>query len=202
MNEDVDKKELDQLLAFVQDSVTPPPPRSFSIKRELFELAKMVVWVVVMFYGLRTFVVEGFEIRGHSMENTLENHERVLVVKFIYMFKPIERGDVVVFRFPIEPKRRFVKRVIGVPGDRVEIRDGIVYVNDQPIDEPYVRISARNPRASENMYPVLVPEDSYYVLGDHRNVSSDSRSWGSVKRSDIVGKAVFRFWPPSEIGVL
>ena len=197
-----ENKELDQLMAYVQDAVTPPPPRSSSIKRELFEWAKMVVWVVVMFYGLRTFVVEGFEIRGHSMENTLENHERVLVAKFIYMFRPIRRGDVIVFRYPIDPTRRFVKRVIGLPGDEIRIKDGIVHVNGQPVDEPYVFENGQSFRFRENRTGEQVPKGHYYVLGDHRNVSSDSRSWGTIPRDDVIGKAVFRFWPLSEVGVL
>jgi len=202
MQEDNENKELDQLLTYVQDAVTPPPPRDSSIKREVFEWAKMVVWVVVMFYGLRTFVVEGFEIRGHSMENTLENHERVLVAKFIYMFRPIQRGDVIVFRPPQDPKRRFVKRVIGLPGDRIAIRGGVVNVNSEPVDEPYVYENDRGWRSREDLPSVLVPEGSYYVLGDHRNVSSDSRNWSSIPRDAIIGKVVFRFWPPSEVGVL
>jgi len=202
MHENDEEKEFDQLLAYVQDAVEPPPPPSSSIKRETFELAKMVVWVVVMFYGLRTFVVEGFEIRGHSMESTLDDHERVLVAKFIYMFRPIERGDVVVFRFPNDPKRRFVKRVIGLPGDTVRITQGRVYVNDKLVDEPYVYVSGHRVGGSENLPAVRVPDGHYYMLGDHRNLSSDSRSWGPVPRRDILGRAVFRFWPPSEIGLL
>jgi len=202
MQEDNENKELDQLLTYVRDAVTPLPPRDSSIKREVFEWVKMVVWVVVMFYGLRTFVVEGFEIRGHSMENTLENHERVLVAKFIYMFRPIQRGDVIVFRSPQDPKRRFVKRVIGLPGDRIAIKGGIVHVNGQPVDEPYVYENDRGLRSREKLLTAVVPERSYYVLGDHRNVSSDSRNWKSVPRDAIIGKVMFRFWPPSEVGVL
>lgn len=202
MQEDNENKELDQLLTYVQDAVIPPPPRSSSIKREVFEWAKMVVWVAVMFYGLRTFVVEGFEIRGHSMENTLENHERVLVAKFIYMFRPIQQGDVIVFRFPNDPTRRFVKRVIGLPGDTVEIKNGIVIVNGEPVDEPYVYENGRDFRFGKNLASKRVPEGHYYVLGDHRNVSSDSRSWKAIPRDAVIGKVVFRFWPPSEVGVL
>ena len=202
MREDNDNNELDQLLDYVQDAVTPPTTRTSSIKREVFEWAKMVVWVVVMFYGLRTFVVEGFEIRGHSMENTLENQERVLVAKFIYMFRPIQRGDVIVFRFPKEPARRFVKRVIGLPGDDVEIKAGVVHVNGEPVDEPYVYENGQSFLFRENLPGERVPAGQYYVLGDHRNVSSDSRSWGFIPRDDVIGKAVFRFWPPSEVGVL
>ncbi len=201
---DDENRELNHLFTYVHDAaVTPPPPRSSSIKRDVFELAKMVVWVVVMFYGLRTFVVEGFEIRGHSMENTLENRERVLVLKFVYMFRPIERGDVIVFRFPNDPKRRFVKRVIGLPGDTVKIEKGRVYVNGAPIDEPYVNMGEGNMRASgESLSELTVPEEHFFVLGDHRDVSSDSRSWGAIPRDAIIGEAVLRFWPPSEVGLL
>ena len=202
MQEENENKELDHLLTYVRDAVTPPPPRNSSIKREMFEWCKMVVWVVVMFYGLRTFVVEGFEIRGHSMENTLENHERVLVAKFIYIFRPIQRGDVIVFRFPQDPKRRFVKRVIGLPGDTVAIKGGVVNVNGEPVDEPYVYENARGLRFRESLPSVLVPEDCYYVLGDHRNVSSDSRGFKPIPRDAVIGKVVLRFWPPSEVGVL
>lgn len=205
MQDNNEREELDQLLTYVQETAGPqPPPPPPTIKREIFELAKMVVWLVALFYGLRTFVVEGFEIRGHSMENTLENNERVLVLKFLYTFSEIERGDVIVFRFPEDPKRRFVKRVIGTPGDTIEMIDGVVYVNGMRIEEPYVYVSSRSrPGASENKDPEVVPEGKYYVLGDHRNVSSDSRSsMGPIPRSAVVGKAVMRFWPLTDMGLL
>jgi signal peptidase I len=205
MQNNDENRELDQLLIYVQESTAPQPvaPQP-TMKREIFELAKMVVWLVVLFYGLRTFVVEGFEIRGHSMEQTLENNERVLVLKFVYTFRDIKQGDVIVFKFPDDPKRRFVKRVIGVPGDTVAMVDGDVFVNGMRIDEPYVHISSLSRTgASQNLKPTKVPKGEYYVLGDHRNVSSDSRSsMGAIPRHFIVGKAVLRFWPPTDMGLL
>ena len=138
------------------------------------------------------------------MENTLENKERVLVLKFVYTFSEIDRGDVIVFRYPDDPNRRFVKRVIGTPGDTVEMIDGAVYVNGMLIEEPYVYVSSQaRPGASENKSPELVPVGHYYVMGDHRNVSSDSRSnMGPIPRNAIIGRAVVRFWPVTDIGLL
>jgi len=169
-------------------------------RKEIFDFFKMVVWFALLFFGLRTFVVEGFEIQGNSMEPTLEDHERLFVLKFIYRFDAVERGDVIVFRYPEDVSRRFIKRVIGLPGDTVEIRNGDVLVNGRVLQEPY--LDERYVRPNERKAKVTVPQDCYYVLGDHRSVSSDSRSGWFVPRSNIIGKAALRFWPVTKFGTV
>jgi signal peptidase I len=121
------------------------------------------------------------------------------VNKFVYRFRPIERGDVVVFWYPKDPSVSFIKRVVGRPGDQVEIRRGAVFVNGQRVREDYVRMQFKD---DESYAPVQVPPGYYYVLGDHRNSSNDSRSWGEVPEKYIYGKALLRFWPLSKMGLI
>jgi signal peptidase I len=111
----------------------------------------------------------------------------------------VQRGDTVVFWFPGDPSKSYIKRVIGVPGDMVEVRNGVVYVNGSRLAETYVPPEYRD---HSIMPPERVPEDQYFVLGDHRSSSNDSRAWGMVPRRYIYGKAVFVYWPPDKVGVL
>src|SRR5215475_10161591 len=138
------------------------------------------------------FLYQPVKVEGTSMMPSLEDQERIFVNKFVYRLEPIQRGDVVVFRYPRDPSKSFIKRVIGVAGDRVQIDEGRVFVNGREVDEDYV------PRAyaDERSYPELVvPPDSYFVLGDHRSLSNDSRDFGPVNETYIYGKAVFGYWP-------
>jgi signal peptidase I len=169
-------------------------------RKELIDFFKMVVWFALFFFCLRTFVVEGFEIQGSSMEPTLEENERLFVLKFVYRFDNVERGDVIVFLYPEDRSRRFIKRVIGLPGDTVEIRKGQVWVNGKELQEAYLNESYFRPE--RDVSKVTVPADCYYVLGDHRSVSSDSRSGWFVPRKNIVGKAALRFWPVTRFGTI
>jgi signal peptidase I len=156
--------------------------------------------VAVLFcFFLITFVAQAFRVQGTSMLPLLEDSERIIVNKFIYRFHPIQRGDVVVFWYPKDPSVSFIKRVVGVPGDSVELRRGALFVNDRRISEGYVRPQFND---DETHGPVTVAKGYYYVLGDHRNSSNDSRSWGEVPEKYIYGKAVFRFWPPSKMGFI
>ncbi len=158
---------------------------------------------VVLAMGIRTFVAEARYIPSGSMEPTLEINDRLVIEKISYHFNPPVRGDIVVFWPPeslfANGKRRdaFIKRVIGLPGDTVEITGGTVFVNGDPLDENYIK--------AEPDYiwgPETVPSDQYLVLGDNRNSSYDSHAWGFVPRENIIGRAVVRFWPPSRVGGL
>jgi signal peptidase I len=144
-------------------------------------------------------VAQAFRVQGTSMLPLLEDSERIVVNKFVYRFHPIERGDVVVFWYPKDPSVSFIKRVIGMPGDTVELRNGALYVNDTRLREGYVR---PNYKDDESYPPVEVKKGYYYVLGDHRNSSNDSRNWGEVPERYIYGKAFFRFWPLSKMGFI
>ena len=158
---------------------------------------------VVLALGIRTFVAEARYIPSGSMEPTLEINDRLVVEKISYHFNPPERGDIVVFwppdnLFP-EGKRRdaFIKRIIGLPGDTVEVAEGRVIRNGEVLEEDYIK--------AEPTYtwgPETVPEGSLLVLGDNRNSSYDSHSWGFVPVENVIGKAIVRFWPPSRVGGL
>lgn len=145
------------------------------------------------------FLYQPVKVEGNSMMPALADQERIFINKFAYRFEAIERGDVVVFRYPGDPSKNYIKRVVGVPGDRIEIFRGQVLVNGQKLEEPYVPAQYRDQRS---MSEVVVPASSYFVLGDHRNLSSDSRDFGVVERKAIFGKAVFAYWPTEMLGKL
>ena len=114
-------------------------------------------------------------------------------------FEDIRRSDIVVFRFPLDPTKSYIKRVVGLPGDEIELVRGQLYINGRHVEEPYIRKDFQD---LSTYPPVSVRSDHYYVLGDHRNTSNDSRTWGTVGRDFIVGKAVFAYWPIDQFGVL
>jgi signal peptidase I len=167
--------------------------------RAVYELLHDLSVAVLFCFFLITFVAQAFRVQGTSMLPLLEDGERIIVNKFIYRLHPIDRGDVVVFWYPRDPTVSFIKRVVGLPGDSVEVRAGTVYVNGVRLAEEYVDAKFRD---DESFAPVEVRRGYYYVLGDHRNSSNDSRSWGEVPEKYIYGRAVFRFWPLSKIGVI
>jgi signal peptidase I len=145
------------------------------------------------------FLYQPVKVEGTSMMPTLLDQERVFINKFVYKLEPIERGDVIVFRYPRDPSKSYIKRVIAVAGDRVRIDAGVVYVNGRRMSEDYV------PRMYEDVrsYPeTIVPPHGYFVLGDHRNLSNDSRDFGTVDEDFIYGKAVFGYWPVDKMGML
>lgn len=148
---------------------------------------------------LIVFIYQPVKVEGTSMMPALTDQERIFINKFTYHFGlgSIERGDMVVFWYPQDPAKSYIKRVIGVPGDLVEIDAGQVMVNGRLLVEDYVPEEYRDRVSWE---PHRVPRDSYFVLGDHRSSSSDSRTWGFVKRKDIYGKAVFVYWPLDKMG--
>lgn len=160
--------------------------------RDIFFAALTAILIVV-------FVVQPVKVEGTSMQPRLFDHERIFVNKFVYHFAEIDRGDIVVFWFPREPNKSLIKRVVGLPGDRLEIHSGKVFVNERQLDEAYVRSQYFDNRSYG---PVDVPENQYFVMGDHRSSSNDSRHWGGVPRENIFGRAVFRYWPVSRMGLI
>jgi signal peptidase I len=147
------------------------------------------------------FVYQPVKVEGTSMMPSLEDQERIFINKFIYRFGmgEISRGDMIVFWYPGDPSKSYIKRVVGLPGDRVEISEGNVTVNGHSLREDYVPPAYRD---HQSVPETLVPDDHYYVLGDHRTSSNDSRSWGPVHRRHIYGKAVFIYWPLDKIGLI
>ncbi len=158
-----------------------------------------VVISVVIAAIVIVFLYQPVKVEGTSMMPSLTDQERIFVNKFVYRFGDIQRGDIVVFWFPLDPSKSYIKRVIGLPGDVVEIKNGTVIVNGKVVDEPYVPEQYRD---YMSFGPYTVEPDHYYVLGDHRNASNDSRTWQTVERKRIYGKAVFVYWPLEKFGAL
>ena len=145
------------------------------------------------------FLYQPVKVEGNSMLPSLEDQQRIFINKFVYRLEAIHRGDIVVFHYPRDPSKSYIKRVIGVPGDRVRVAAGRVLLNGTLIDEPYVPKQYWDFRS----YPeVVVPPGAYYVLGDHRLMSNDSREFGPVSEENIYGKAVLVYWPVEKFGVL
>ena len=168
------------------------------------EAVETIVWAFVLAMIIRTFIIQAFWIPSGSMIPTLEINDRVLVAKFWNLFFPPSRGSLYVFRYPVDPSRDFVKRIIAVPGDTVDIKDGVVYINGNPTDEPYVKNHDRYTLRQSSVFPQVpftVPEGKYYMLGDNRSNSQDSRFWGFADISDMRGPVFFRYWPLNRIGI-
>lgn len=188
----------------LEPASAPPPAQSPRGENPWVEGFKTIGLSIVLALGIRHFVAEARYIPSESMLPTLEINDRLIVEKITYHFGNPQRGDIIVF-WPTDKlkqdnpslKDAFIKRVIGLPGDKVQVRDGRVYINDEPLDENYIAEAPNYPWG-----PEIVPPDSYLVLGDNRNNSYDSHYWGYVPRENIIGRAVVRFWPPERIGTI
>ncbi|MBQ9565138.1 MAG: signal peptidase I [Synergistaceae bacterium] len=168
------------------------------------ETIETIVWAFVLAMIIRTFIVQAFWIPSGSMIPTLEVGDRVLVAKFWNWFREPSRGSIYVFRYPMDPDRDFVKRVIAVPGDVVDIQDGVVLINGQPTEEPYVKYHDHFTLRPGRFFPEVpftVPEGKYLMLGDNRPNSQDGRFWGFVSFNEIHGPVFFRYWPLNRIGI-
>jgi len=168
-------------------------------KSPILELVESVLVAVVLALIIRFFLFEPFYIPSGSMEPTLQVEDKIIVNKLVYRFKDPERGDIVVFQHPmLDPKLDYIKRVIGLPGETLEIKDSTVYINGEPLKEDYLPEDLR----FMDFGPVTIPENSYFMMGDNRNNSQDSRVWGTLPREYIIGKAFLIFWPMGRIGLL
>lgn len=170
----------------------------------LRENLESILWAVALALVIRTFIVAPFKIPSGSMRPTLIEGDRILVNKFLYRFHEPRRGDIIVFRFPENPKRPFIKRLIAAGGDEVEIRQGRVLVNGRRPDAAVVQdFSYHNQgQFGQEGTATTVPADMYYVLGDNSSSSHDSRFWGFVPKRFLIGKAVYIFWPPKRLRAL
>ncbi len=167
-----------------------------AVRSSIVETLDACIVAALLSLFIITIIVQAFYIPSGSMEPTLMVNDRILVAKFIYRVEPVRRGDVIVFRYPLNTQRDFVKRVIGLPGEMVELKEGVVYVTGEPVSE---KGYALKPDFG-NYGQVTVPAHEYFVLGDNRNNSEDSRFFGYVPRANIVGRALFIYWPPSRVG--
>jgi signal peptidase I len=178
----------------------PPPLPAFQTRtaglglwvRDLLISAGISVLII-------TFLYQPVRVEGTSMLPRLEDHDRLFINKFVYHIESIHREDVVVFHYPRDPEKSYIKRVIGLPGDKIWIDHGLVWVNGVALDETYVPDRYRD---SRSMAEMVIPEDSYFMIGDHRSISSDSREFGPVERDLIYGKAEFVYWPAKDAGVV
>src|ERR1700756_2900360 len=146
-----------------------------------------------------TFLYQPVRVEGTSMQPQLRDQDRLFINKFVYRFENISRGDVVVFYYPRDPEKSYIKRVIALPGDDLRIDAGRVYVNGSLLTEPYVPRRYRDTRSQED---IVIPGGEYFVMGDHRSISSDSRDFGPVPRDLIYGKAAFVYWPAEDMGII
>jgi len=185
------------------------PLRARSVFWSTLSWVRDLAFACLIAVVLVVFLYQPVRVEGPSMEPGLTDQERIFINKFTYRLGGgVAHGDTVVFIYPREPHKSYIKRVIGVPGDRIRIVSGQVFVNGRPVQEDYVAPENRDNMSWPPAVPGAVPDDrevptgQYFVLGDHRNSSSDSRSWGWVPRDNIFGKAVFIYWPPDKIGRL
>jgi signal peptidase I len=172
--------------------LTSPGLRLAQVKEELVAWVKTLVSAAVYAVLIVTFGFQVARVEGQSMAPTLEDQDRLIVNKLVYRIGEPRRGDIVMLYYPLNPDKSFVKRVIAEEGDTVRIVDGRVYVNDIPLKDDYV---SSEYRSHDDWGPQVIPEGYYFVMGDHRNNSSDSRHWGMVPKRYIIGKVQLRWWP-------
>ncbi|MBX7256292.1 MAG: signal peptidase I [Candidatus Hydrogenedentes bacterium] len=211
--------------------VQPQQTASQEVKREVVEFVKTVAWFLLLFFLLKSYVIEGYEVQGPSMEPTLINQERILVLKFPHWLSQkswfsgidaIKPGDIVVFDSTDEAHKRYVKRVVAEgpkydvgntviaskegdsPGETVpvQIKTGQLFVNNRRVDETYLPREIGEPFQSTERDEVKLRAGEYYVLGDNRRISKDSRNFGPIDDRRVIGKAILRFWPLSKFGLL
>lgn len=184
------------------DEVLPPAdpaPRTVLPVIGALSLLRDIAISVILAVIMIVFVYQPVKVEGTSMMPGLTDQERIFINKYTYKIgaKTISRLDPVVFNYPYDHSQSYIKRIIGLPGDTIMINEGTVFVNGVKLDEPYVPDEYRDRRSTPKE---TVPAGHYFVLGDHRSSSNDSRVWGFVERGEIYGKAVFIYWPPNKIG--
>ena len=167
-------------------------------KTSLKDILQVVVAAFVLAFLLKTFVVGNFWIPSESMVPTIEVNDKVIVTNFSYWFSEPKRGDVIVFKYPMDPKTDYIKRCIGLPGETVEFRNSQLYINGELVEEPYLP----DDLVFADYGPVEVPEGQYFMCGDNRNHSADSRVWGFLDEDLIIGKAQIIYWPFDRFGRL
>jgi signal peptidase I len=183
----------------ISSNTSSEPPPLLSLRHEIRVWTRDLLIAIGLALVIIVFLYQPVKVEGTSMAPLLSDQERIFINKFVYRFEAIHRGDVVVFWYPLDRSKSFIKRVIALPGETVSIRQGVVEVNGSVVPEPYV------PPQYEDVSdygPVRVPKDSYFVMGDHRISSNDSRVFGPVASRFIYGRAVFAYWPVDHFGSL
>jgi len=187
------------MAASPQPAAAAASPSSSGASSLLREFAEVVVLAIILYFGI-SFAVQAVHVEGLSMFATLEDNDYLIANKIDYRLHPPQRGDIVILRPPTDNSKDFIKRVIALPGERLLIRDGIVYINGRKLDEPYLPEAWTVFNNWGGTDGTLMGPDQYFVMGDNRNKSQDSRSFGPISRERIDGRAWFRIWPLSSFG--
>lgn len=179
---------------------TPPPPKESGFFAELFKFSLIALFIVL---PIRLFVAQPFIVSGASMEPTFHTSEYLIVDQLTYHFEKPERGDVVIFKYPKDPSKYFIKRVIGLPGETIQIEGTSVIVRNDASPQGFILSESYiDDMSPSELITEVLGDDEYFVMGDNRNASSDSRAWGALPEENIVGRAFVRLFPFSEIGVM
>jgi signal peptidase I len=192
---------LETIIDVAAETVGEVPTPKEKQPSSFFELAQFALIALIIVIPIRMFVAQPFIVSGESMENTLHTNEFLIIDEISYRFEDPKRGDVIVFRYPKDPSKFFIKRIIGLPGETVNIQGDVVKLTKKDgvevtLEEPYVKTMARNTSLIEKL-----GDREYFVMGDNRDASSDSRVWGVLNREKIVGRALLRLFPFTEVGV-
>jgi len=172
----------------------------------ILELTKVVVISLIIIFPIRFFIIQPFYVKGASMEPSFYDSEYLIIDEISYRFEEPQRGDVIVFRYPRNPQEYFIKRIIGLPKENIQIKEGDIYIyngynpNGLIMEEEYLKNNVNTYSSNNKM--IELSEDEYYVLGDNRTSSQDSRNFGSVDRSFIIGRVLFRGWPLDRMGLI
>jgi signal peptidase I len=206
--DDRSRPDVPDVPAELDDEVDPEVARrraAAHLRRQVVEWVLLIGLAVVIALVVKAFLIQAFYIPTGSMEPTLDVNDRVLVNKLAYRLGDPERGDIIVFDAPREARtddvQELIKRVIGLPGETIESRDGRIYIDGQLLEEPYLTDVNRD-NLGEPIAPIVIPEGQYFVMGDNRSNSQDSRFFGTISEDDIVGRAFVRIWPIPDFGFL
>ena len=163
----------------------------------LWEISKIVIIALVIVVPIRYFLFQPFLVKGQSMEPNFENGDYLIIDEISYRFKSPQRGEVIVFKYPQNPSLRYIKRIIGLPGETIEIKDGEIIISQNGKDQTTLDESKYLPSGTKTPGEIQISldEDDYFVLGDNRSASADSRRWGPLPKEDIIGRVLFRAWP-------
>ncbi|MEW6661250.1 MAG: signal peptidase I [Bacillota bacterium] len=167
-------------------------------KSAFSEFLESIIIAIILATVIRVFLFQPFYIPSGSMEPTLMPGDRIIVNKLVYRFSEPVRGDVVVFKYPLDPQKDYIKRIVAVMGERIKVIDSRLFINNKQVPEPYLPPSL----IYNDFGPADVPSGAYFVMGDNRNNSQDSRIWGPLPRENVVGKAVIIFWPLNRVGLI
>jgi signal peptidase I len=192
------REKFESVIFWIKDKVNFLLTKRQELKgKEWYDFVETILFAFILAFLIKSFILQISYIPTGSMIPTLNNGEAVLVVRIPYYFREPRRGEIIVFKYPLNPSQEYVKRLIGLPGDTIEIKHGNVYVNGELLKEDYVKR-----KDDYNYGPIKVPKDSYFVLGDNRPVSVDSRYWGFVPKKNLVGQAILLLWPPQRIQIV